>query len=254
MSGRVFLIGAGPGDPELMTLKAARALRQADVVLIDDLVSRGCLAHARSDAKVIEVGKRGGCKATPQEFIERLLVQYARQGKTVARLKGGDPFVFGRGGEELEALRAAGVEVHVVPGVTAGLAAPAALGIPVTHRDVARGVIFVTGHTKDGTEPDWAALARSGLTLVIYMGLKRVAHIARTLIDGGLPADTPACAVQDATLKTQRQILSTLRGLPAAVASAHLASPAIMVIGDVVKFGARVTISCDPGSELSRAA
>src|SRR5204863_8817433 len=155
-SGKVWLIGAGPGDPELMTLKAARTLREADIVLIDDLVSRGCLAHARSDAKVIEVGKRGGCKSTPQEFIERLMVQYAQQGKNVVRLKGGDPFVFGRGGEELEALRAAGIDAEVIPGITAGLAS----GIPVTHRDAARGVIFVTGHTKDGAEPDWQALAR----------------------------------------------------------------------------------------------
>ena len=157
--GKVYLIGAGPGDPELMTLKAARALGAADVVLIDDLASRGCLAHARSDAKVIEVGKRGGCKATPQDFIERLMVQYAQQGKIVARLKGGDPFIFGRGGEELTKLRAAGIEVEVIPGITAGIGAPATLGIPVTHRDVARGVIFITGHTRDGAEPDWPALA-----------------------------------------------------------------------------------------------
>jgi uroporphyrin-III C-methyltransferase len=234
MSGKVFLIGAGPGDPELMTLKAARALGRAEVVLIDDLVSRGCLAHARSDAKVIEVGKRGGCKATPQEFIERLMVQYARQGKVVARLKGGDPFVFGRGGEELAALRAAGVEVEVVPGITAGIGAPATLGIPVTHRDVSRGVVFVTGHTKDSAEPDWSALARTGLTLVIYMGIARIAHISAALIAGGLRGDTPACAIQDATLKTQRQVMAPLALL--AQSAASLASPAIIVVGDVVRF------------------
>src|SRR5262252_9250711 len=152
----VTLIGAGPGDPELLTLKAARALAAADVVLVDELVNRGCLAHVRTGAKVIEVGKRGGCKSTPQAFIEKLLVLYCKEGKNVVRLKGGDPFVFGRGGEEVEALRAQGVEVEVIPGVTAGTAVPAALGIPVTHRELARSVTFVTGHTKDGLKPDWA--------------------------------------------------------------------------------------------------
>jgi uroporphyrin-III C-methyltransferase len=234
MSGKVFLIGAGPGDPELMTLKAARALGRAEVVLIDDLVSRGCLAHARSDAKVIEVGKRGGCKATPQEFIERLMVQYARQGKVVARLKGGDPFVFGRGGEELAALRAAGVEVEVVPGITAGIGAPATLGIPVTHRDVSRGVIFVTGHTKDGAEPDWSALARTGLTLVIYMGLAHLPKIAAALMQAGMRGDTPACAIENGTLHNQRNIIAPLASL--AERAAGLSSPAIIVVGDVVRF------------------
>src|SRR5436190_4893999 len=176
---KVFLVGAGPGDPELLTLKAVRALGEADVVLVDELVSRACLAHVRPGAKIIEVGKRGGCRSTPQVFIEKLLVRYARQGKNVVRLKGGDPFVFGRGGEELEALRAHGIDAEVVPGITAGLAS----GIPVTHRDAARGVIFVTGHTQDGAEPDWQALARSGLTLVIYMCLKRLPEIARALMD-----------------------------------------------------------------------
>ena len=236
-SGKVWLIGAGPGDPELMTLKAARTLREADIVLIDDLVSRGCLAHARSDAKVIEVGKRGGCKSTPQEFIERLMVQYAQQGKNVVRLKGGDPFVFGRGGEELEALRAAGIDAEVIPGITAGLAS----GIPVTHRDAARGVIFVTGHTKDGGEPDWQALARSGLTLVIYMGLKRLPEIARALMDAGLAGDTPGCVVENATLRAQRQVVAPLALL--AQSAAALSSPAIIVIGEVVRLAAQRTSS-----------
>jgi uroporphyrin-III C-methyltransferase len=238
--GKVFLIGAGPGDPELMTLKAARALRTADVVLIDDLVNRGCLAHARSDARIVEVGKRGGCKATPQVFIEKLLVQHAKAGKTVARLKGGDPFVFGRGGEEMQALREAGIEVEVIPGITAGIGVPAALGIPVTHREVARGVTFVTGHTKDGQEPDWEALARSGATLVIYMGLRRLEQIVSQLRKAGLSEATPACAIENGTLKTQREIVSTLAGLPTAAAQVRLASPAIVVVGEVVRF-ARVS-------------
>jgi uroporphyrin-III C-methyltransferase len=234
--GKVFLIGAGPGDPELMTLKAARALGAADVILIDDLVSRGCLAHARSDAKVIEVGKRGGCVSTSQVFIERLMVQYAKTGHAVARLKGGDPFIFGRGGEELEALAAAGIEAEVIPGITAGTAVPAALGIPATHRDLAPGVTFVTGHTRDGTEADWAALARTGTTLVIYMGLKRIEHIAASLIAAGMKPETPACAIENGTLRNQREVVSSLGALAREVAESRLESPAIIVIGEVVRF------------------
>jgi uroporphyrin-III C-methyltransferase len=235
MTGKVYLIGAGPGDPELMTLKAARALGRADVVLVDELVNRGCLAHARSDAKVIEVGKRGGCKSTPQAFIEKLLVQFSRQGLIVARLKGGDPFVFGRGGEELEALLAAGIEVVVIPGITAGLGAPAALGIPVTHRGAARGVTFVTGHTKNGNEPDWNALARSGTTLVIYMGVRNFERIRHSLLQAMDP-QTPACIIENGTLKTQRQRIATLGTL----SSQGFQGPAIIVVGEVVRFARTV--------------
>jgi uroporphyrin-III C-methyltransferase len=231
MRSKVFLIGAGPGDPELMTLKAARALGTADVVLVDELVNRGCLAHSRSDAKVIEVGKRGGCKSTAQEFIERLMVLYARQGKVVARLKGGDPFVFGRGGEELEALLAAGVEVEVIPGVTAGIGVPAALGIPVTHRDLARGVTFVTGHTRAGAEPRWQALAASGTTLVIYMGLRKLGAICTALKAAGMDPQTPACVIENGTLPNQRQRIGTLEELSAD----GFQGPAIIVVGDVVR-------------------
>ena len=230
--GKIFLIGAGPGDPELMTLKAARALGQADVILVDDLVSRGCLAHARSDAKVIEVGKRGGCKSTPQAFIERMLVLYARQGKVVARLKGGDPFVFGRGGEELQCLQELGIEVEVIPGVTAGIAVPAALGVPVTHRELARGVTFVTGHTKDGSAPDWRALASSGTTLVIYMGLKNLPAILGALREAGLDPGTPACIIENGTLPNQRHAVTTLSML----SGDGFSGPAIIVIGEVVAF------------------
>ena len=235
MSGKVYLIGAGPGDPELMTLKAARALCRVDVILVDELVNRGCLAHARSDAKVIEVGKRGGCTSTPQAFIEKLLVQYAKQGMTVARLKGGDPFVFGRGGEELQALLAAGIEVEVIPGVTAGLGAPAALGIPVTHRGVARGVTFVTGHTTEGNVPDWNALVRSGTTLVVYMGLRNLEEIVSSLQEAGMSPQTPACIIENGTLKTQRQRIATLGTLTAA----GFQGPAIIVVGEVVRFASR---------------
>src|SRR5689334_6253910 len=228
--GKVFLIGAGPGDPELITLKAVRALNCADVVLVDDLVNRDVLRHASPGARVVEVGKRGGCRingraSTPQAFIERKLIQLARQGCTVARLKGGDPFVFGRGGEEAEALAAADIPFEVVSGVTSGIAAPAALGIPVTHRNVARGVTFVTGHTRDGTGPDWAALRAAGTTLVVYMGLKRAGAIVAAMLEAGFPTDTPACAIQNGTLEAQAQVVATLAALPGAIAAARLGSP-----------------------------
>lgn len=228
----VTLIGAGPGDPELLTLKAARALGAADVILVDDLVNRGCLAHARAGARIIEVGKRGGCKSTPQAFIEKLLVLYVRQNKNVVRLKGGDPFVFGRGGEEVEALRAQGIDVEVVPGVTAGTAVPASIGIPVTHRDLARGVTFVTGHTKDGTDPDWRSLARTRTTLVIYMGLGGLERILSCLTAAGMDPATPACIIENGTLHNQKQRVATLGTLSAA----GFASPALIVVGDVVRF------------------
>jgi len=235
--GKVYLIGAGPGDPELMTLKAVRALARCDVVLVDDLVHRGCLAHARPGARVIEVGKRGGCASVSQVFIERTLVALAKQGHTVARLKGGDPFVFGRGGEELEALRSQGIEVEVIPGVTAGIAAPAALGIPVTHRGFARGVTFVTGHPKSGTDHgfrgavDWAALVRSKTTLVIYMGLKNLQNIVAALLAAGIDPATPACVIENGTLLSQKARVDTIAGISAI----GFEGPAIIVIGEVVR-------------------
>jgi len=239
--GTLYGVGVGPGDPELMTLKAARALGIADVVLIDELVSRGCLAHARSDARLVEVGKRGGCASTPQEFIERVMILHARQGKVVARLKGGDPFVFGRGGEEMRALIAAGIEVEVIPGITAGIGVPATLGIPVTHRSFARAVTFVTAHTKDGAEPNWTTLVRSGATLVIYMGIARLAHIVRELSAAGMSASMPACIVENGTLGNQREVIGTLASLPRD--AKQLGSPAIIVIGEVVRLAARKTSS-----------
>jgi uroporphyrin-III C-methyltransferase len=232
MRPRVTLIGAGPGDPELLTLKAARALAAADVVLVDALVNRGCLAHIRTGARVIEVGKRGGCKSTPQAFIEKLLIQYAKQKFNVVRLKGGDPFVFGRGGEEMEALRAQGIEVEVIPGVTAGTAVPASLGIPVTHRAFARGVTFVTGHTKDGADPDWQALVRSRTTLVVYMGLQGLSRILSALTAAGMDPATPACIIENGTLHNQKQRVATLGTL----SGEGFAGPALIVIGDVVRF------------------
>ncbi|MHB1175380.1 MAG: uroporphyrinogen-III C-methyltransferase [Sulfuriferula sp.] len=232
-TGKVYLIGAGPGDPELMTLKAVRLLNSADVVLVDDLVNRAVLVHARMDARIIEAGKRGGCQSTPQDFIHRQMINEARTGKVVARLKGGDPFMFGRGGEEIEALRAAGIPVEIVSGVTSGIAAPATLGIPVTHRNWAPGVTFVTGHARDGNSVNWAALAAARTTLVIYMGIKNLPEIVAQLMEAGLPATTPAAVIQNGTLAEQQHIKSSLGNLQAATQQAGIGSPAIMVIGEV---------------------
>ena len=235
MAGKVYLIGAGPGDPELMTLKAVKAMQQAEVILIDDLVNREILQHA-PQARVIEVGKRGGCKSTPQHFINRMMAALAEQGHTVARLKGGDPFLFGRGGEEMLEMRAAGIEVEVIPGVTSGIAAPATLGIPVTHRTCTHGVSFVTGHLQDGRSgQNWQALAQSGTTLVIYMGMKHLASITSELLAAGMPPDTPAAAIQNGSLPQQRHVTSTLSLLVTAVQQAGLASPVIIVVGNVVR-------------------
>jgi uroporphyrin-III C-methyltransferase len=235
MKGKAYLIGVGPGDVELLTLKAVRALGRTDVALIDDLVNREVLQFLRPDARVIEVGKRGGCRSTPQAFIERQMVRFARQGQTVARVKGGDPFVFGRGGEELTTLRAAGIDVEVIGGITSGIAAPAALGIPVTHRDWSRGVTLLTGHTRDGKPLDWHALVRSGTTLVIYMGIANLATIVAGLRAGGMAERTPVAVIENGTLAGQRSLITGLDEVVAAVAAAGLASPAIIVVGEVVR-------------------
>jgi uroporphyrin-III C-methyltransferase len=237
MTGKVYLVGAGPGDPELLTLAAVRALRAADVVLVDDLVNRAVLEHTRLGTRVIAVGKRGGGRSTPQAFIERLMMQEARAGNRVVRLKGGDPFLFGRGGEESAHLRAAGIEVTVIPGITSGLAAPMAAGISLTHRDSSPGVIFVTGHEKEEADEriDWHALAASGLTLVIYMGVANAGWIQRRLLAAGLSAATPVAAIASATLAEQQVVSGTLEQLQATLQRHAIASPAILVIGEVAR-------------------
>jgi uroporphyrin-III C-methyltransferase len=238
MDGHVTLVGAGPGDPELLTLKAVRAIRRASVLLVDDLVGDGVLRYARRSARIVHIGKRGGCASTPQAFIERLMIAEARRGERVVRLKGGDPFVFGRGGEEAEHLRAAGVVVEVVNGITSGLAAATALGAPWTHRDHARGVMLVTGHAKDGgTAPHWPTLgaaAAQGLTLVVYMGVAQLASI-RDGLARALPAHTPAALVQAASTPQERQLLSTLGTLVDDARAAAIASPAVLIVGDVLR-------------------
>lgn len=237
--GRVTLVGAGPGDADLLTLKAVRAISEATVLLVDDLVSEDVLSHATPDARIIHVGKRGGCTSTPQAFIERLMVQQALAGERVVRLKGGDPFVFGRGGEEIEALHAAGVEADVINGITSGLAAATSLGVPLTHREHAHGVVLVTGHAKPGDPgTDWSELARCAyrakLTLVIYMGVTSIHRIEQDLLKG-LPADTPVAVVQHATLPHQRQVVCTLGQLADTLRTHDLGSPAIIVVGDVLR-------------------
>ena len=248
-AAKVFLVGAGPGDPELLTLKAVRVLRAAEVILHDDLVSAEIIAEFCAHARLIEVGKRGGCRSTSQRFIERLLIAEARAGRRVVRLKGGDPFVFGRGGEEQAALRSAGIDVEVVNGITAGLAGPTALGIPLTRRGVCHGAILVTGHAADdvpGDTRDWPALAaaaKSGLTLVIYMGIARLESIAEALVAGGLDRATPAAIIQHATLRQQRTVVSTLGGLVEDCAARGVGSPGVIVIGDVVRDAALTAAS-----------
>jgi uroporphyrin-III C-methyltransferase len=241
--GWCALVGAGPGDPDLLTLQALRTLRQATVLLVDDLVSDAVLTAAlrgrKRQPRVLHVGKRGGCKSTPQAFIEKLMVQHALTGEKVARLKGGDPFVFGRGGEEAQALRAAGVaDVRVVHGITSGLVAASSLGVPWTHRNHAHGVMLVTGHAKPGSEgPDWAVLAAAaaqGLTLVIYMGMARLAPLQSGLL-AAMPASTPAAVVQHAGLPQERQLLCHLGDLSQAAEAKNFGSPAIVIVGDVLK-------------------
>jgi uroporphyrin-III C-methyltransferase len=255
-TGRVTLVGAGPGDPELLTVKAVRAIRRATVLLVDDLVGAGILRYARRSARVVHVGKRGGCRSTPQAFIERLMLAEALRGEQVVRLKGGDPFVFGRGGEEAEHLRAGGVEVEIVNGITSGLAAASAIGVPLTHRQHAHGVILVTGHAH-GDEaalhwPTLAAAAAQGLTLVIYMGVARIAALQAGLLEA-LPGNTPAAVVQHASLPQQRHAVCTLASLAQTVEREGLGSPAIVVIGDVVRGLARAaSVAAQPAQPMKR--
>src|SRR3984885_13001546 len=238
-AGEVTLVGAGPGDPELLTLKALRALQDADVILHDRLVSAQVLDMARRDAERICVGKAAGNVGSTQEEINQLLVEHARQGKRVVRLKGGDAFIFGRGGEELEALRSAQIGYSVIPGVTAAIGAAAYAGIPLTHRDFAHSVTFVTGHAnQDGREPDWAALAKPGNTAVFYMGLARIEHIAAQLTRHGAAGSTAAAVIAQGTLDNQRVIAGTLATIAAEAVRARVESPALLIVGDVVSLHA----------------
>jgi uroporphyrin-III C-methyltransferase/precorrin-2 dehydrogenase/sirohydrochlorin ferrochelatase len=238
-AGEVTLVGAGPGDPELLTLKALRALQDADVIFHDRLVPEGLLDMARRDAARISVGKAAGGIGSTQEEINALLIEHARQGKRVVRLKGGDPFIFGRGGEELEALARAQISFSVIPGVTAAAGCAAYAGIPLTHRDYAHSVTFVTGHADDeGREPDWRALAKPGLTAVFYMGLARVEQIAAQLRAHGAAASTPAAVIAQGTLQDQRVVTGTLATIAAVAAASSIQSPALLIVGEVVSLHA----------------
>lgn len=236
MIGKVFLVGAGPGDPELLTRKAERLVREADAVVYDYLVAPEILALARGDAEKIFVGKKGGGFCCPQRDIEGTIIRLAREGKQVVRLKGGDPFVFGRGGEEAEALVAAGIGFEIVPGVTSALAAAAYSGIPLTHRAHASAVVFLTGH-EDPAKPDsaiqWEDYGRLGATLCIYMGMKNLETILRRLQAGGLAPDTPAAVIQSATTASHRQLISTAGKIALESEQAGFGAPSIVVIGEV---------------------
>src|SRR5215217_1493597 len=238
-----YLVGAGPGDPGLLTARALELIAQADVILHDRLIPAQALAHARRDAEVIDVGKVGGGEQTPQQETTRLLVEHARAGRAVVRLKGGDPFVFGRGGEEALVCLEAGVPFEIVPGVTAGVAAPAYAGIPVTHRDLASGVAFVTGHedpAKPDTALDWPALAAFPGTLVFYMGVRALPRIAERLVAGGRPPHEPVAVVERGTLPGQRTLVATLEDVAERAAHTGIRAPAITLVGPVAELHERL--------------
>lgn len=246
--GTVTLVGAGPGDPALMTVRAVRCLQRAEVVVYDRLIDPRLLDHAPAWAECIFAGKAAGRASMSQRDIERVLIGHALDGHNVVRLKGGDPFLFGRGGEEVEALAAAGIPYEVVPGVSSALAVPASAGIPVTHRRLASSVTIITGHEdpdKFESSIDWEWAARAPGTLVILMGLERVESICRRLLDEGRSADMPAAAISAGTLPQQRSVFASLAELPAIVLEVGLRSPAIIVVGEVARFPQMIA-----GSEL----
>jgi uroporphyrin-III C-methyltransferase len=250
ITGKVTLLSAGPGDLDLLTIKAAKALALADIVLLDDLANPG-IASLAPHARVIRVGKRGGCKSTPQAFIERLMQRYAAKGLHVVRVKGGDALLFGRAGEELAALRRAQIPVDIINGISSGFAAAASLGVSLTHREHCQGVTFITAHKQDHGEPDWAALAATGTTLAIYMGMARIENLCASLMSA-LPASTPAAVVQWAGTSDERRWLGTLDRLAINATQAGLGSPAVILVGNAI--GEAVQWIEQPALDVQRAA
>jgi uroporphyrin-III C-methyltransferase / precorrin-2 dehydrogenase / sirohydrochlorin ferrochelatase len=253
--GTVCLVGAGPGDPELLTLRALHRLHAADVILYDHLVAPEILELARRGAQRIYVGKQCARHSLPQPDISRLIVRLALRGNRVVRLKGGDPLIFGRGGEELEALAAHGIPFEIVPGITAASGIAAYAGIPLTHRDYAHACVLVTGHLKDGSlDLDWEALARPGQTIVIYMGLASLPLLCRELIAHGLPRDMPAAVIEQGTTAAQRVVTGSLSTLPALAADAALRPPTLIIVGEVVRLRDRLAWFEHAGRDRIRAA
>lgn len=241
--GKVYIVGAGPGDVELITVKGLKCIQKADVILYDRLVNNDLLHYAKPDAELINCGKLPDYHLMQQETIHKFLVKYAKKGKIVTRLKGGDPFVFGRGGEEAEACRQAGVPFEVIPGITAGIAAPAYAGIPVTHRHHSSSFALITGHRKEGDEDNtqWEALAKGIDTLAIYMGVKNLSYIRQQLLLHGKDPDTPAALIYCGTLASQKTVVGTLETIAEIAEREQITNPSMIVIGDVVKLHHKVS-------------
>lgn len=234
MMGKVYLVGAGPGDPRLITVKGLELIQEADTILYDRLIDPALLRQAKKGAELIYCGKAPGNHSLPQELINGLLVAKAKEGRKVVRLKGGDPFVFGRGGEEAESCQLAGIPFEVIPGITSGIAAPAYAGIPVTHRQYGSSFAVVTGHPGGATEPEWRKLATAVDTLVIYMGVTNLENICGELLEGGLSPDTPVALVQQGTWQEQKTITGHLRNIVSIAVAEKIKPPAMIVIGKVV--------------------
>ncbi len=252
-AGEVYLVGGGPGDPDLLTFRALRLMQQADVIVYDRLISAEVLDMCRRDAHRIYVGKERDNHSVPQDQINQLLVDLAKEGKRVCRLKGGDPFVFGRGGEEIDTLTANGVNFQVVPGITAALGTAAYAGIPLTHRDYSQAAVFVTGHLKDNTmNLNWPALAQPNQTVVFYMGLKGLPVICAKLMEHGLPAETPIALVQQATTPRQRVFTGTLGGMPEQIQKVEIKPPTLIIVGNVVKLHDKLKWFVSPAEEAAQ--